>query len=232
MANPIFRSAAAEETYLRAYAASLSLWPVPFERFDVPGRFGMTHVIAAGPAEAPPIILLHGMGVSSTSWYPNIEALSRIRRCYAFDYPGDVNCSVCTQPLRARVEAAEWLTGMLDQLKIERADFAGLSFGGFLAMNYVSRAPARVRRAIALCPAAVLTAIRPEFLVRLAALFLFPTPAVRENFTVWMLGQRYRRPAAFHDQFIAGLRGSRSSACGRCSSATTSCGAYYRGCWC
>jgi pimeloyl-ACP methyl ester carboxylesterase len=210
MANPIFRSAAAEEKYLKAYADSLTLWPVPLERFDVPGRFGSTHVIAAGPASAPPLILLHGMGVSSTSWYANIEALSRIRRCYALDYPGDVNCSVCTQPLRTRQDAVEWITGVLDGLKVERADFVGLSYGGFLAMNYVSKAPARVRRAIALCPAAVLTSIRAEFVVRLAALMFYPTPAVRKSFSHWMLGERYRRPPLLEGQFFAGLQGTRT----------------------
>ncbi len=210
MANQIFRSQAAEETYLAAYAASLTLWPAPFERFDIPGRFGSTHVVATGPADAPPLLLLHGMGVSSTSWYSNIEALARVRRCYALDYPGDVNCSVCREPLRTREDAAEWITGILDLLKIDKTDIAGLSYGGFLAMNYVSKAPLRVRRAVAMCPAGVLAPVRTEFALRLGMLLFFPTPAVRKSFFHWMLGDRYHRPPLLDLQFSAGLRGARS----------------------
>ena len=210
MANPIFRSPAAEQAYLKAYAASLTLWPVPYEQLDVPGRFGVTHVVATGPADAPPLVLLHGMGVSSTSWYSNIGALARVRRCYALDYPGDVNRSVCTRPPRTRDDAAEWVTEVLDRLKIEQADFVGLSFGGFLTMNYASKVPLRVRRAIALCPAGVLTPVRAEFALRLAALLLFPTPARRKSFMYWMLRDRYARPPLLEQQFTAGLQGSRS----------------------
>jgi pimeloyl-ACP methyl ester carboxylesterase len=209
MANPIFRSPADENAYLDAYAGSLTLWPGPFERLHVPGRFGSTHVIATGPADAPPLILLHGLGVSSTCWYPNIGTLSRERRCYALDYPGDVNCSVCTQPLHTPAETVEWITGVMDFLKVDRADVAGLSYGGFLAMNYVLNAPARVRRAVALCPAAVFAPIRAEFLLRLGALVFFPTPAVRNSFANWMVEGRYTRPPVVEKQFIAGMRVSR-----------------------
>lgn len=209
IANPIFPSPAAEEAYFSAYADSLTLWPVEVERFDVPGRFGSTHVIASGPADAPPMILLHGMGVSSTSWYPNIEALTSVRRCYALDYPGDVNCSVCTRPIRTPEETVQWISDILDFLKIERADFAGLSYGGFLTMNYVQSAPARVRRAIAICPAAVFAPIRLEFILRLGTLLFFPTPRVRSSFSQWMLGGRYIRPALVEQHFTAGMRASR-----------------------
>ena len=77
-------------------------------------------------------------------------------------------------------------------------------------MNYASKMPARVRRAIALCPAGVLTPVRAEFALRLAALILFPTPAMRKSFTYWMLQDRYLRPPLLEQQFTAGLKGSRT----------------------
>jgi pimeloyl-ACP methyl ester carboxylesterase len=207
--NPIFPSLAAQEAYFNAYADSLTLWPVPVERFDAPGKFGTTHVIAAGPKDAPPMILLHGMGVSSTSWYPNIGALSAVRRCYALDYPGDVNCSVCTRPMRTPDQTVEWLNGVLDFLQVKSADFAGLSYGGFLTMNYVRSAPERVRRAVAICPAAVFAPIKVEFIVRLGALLFFPTSRVRDSFSQWMLEGRYIRPPVVEQHFRAGMRVSR-----------------------
>jgi pimeloyl-ACP methyl ester carboxylesterase len=38
----------------------MKMWPVPYEELEIPSRFGMTHVTASGPADAPPLVLLHG----------------------------------------------------------------------------------------------------------------------------------------------------------------------------
>lgn len=35
--------------YIAAYAAALSLWPVPYDSVEVPTDFGPTHVLASGP---------------------------------------------------------------------------------------------------------------------------------------------------------------------------------------
>jgi hypothetical protein len=45
--------------YLAAYDA-MRAWPVPHEEMEIPGRFGITHVVASGPKDAPPLVLLHG----------------------------------------------------------------------------------------------------------------------------------------------------------------------------
>src|SRR5262245_15529569 len=44
-----FKSPEGEAAFLAAYDAALKEWPVPFEEMTIPGRFGMTHVIASGP---------------------------------------------------------------------------------------------------------------------------------------------------------------------------------------
>jgi len=50
--SSIFKTPEDEAKYMAAYEAVLALWPVPHESFDVPTRFGKTHVIASGPKEA------------------------------------------------------------------------------------------------------------------------------------------------------------------------------------
>ena len=47
-----------EVAYLAAYDAALKSWPVPYEEMEIPGRFGTTHVVAHGPKDAPPLVLL------------------------------------------------------------------------------------------------------------------------------------------------------------------------------
>lgn len=85
----IFKSKAAEEEYYHYYAKCL-------EHFDLKGTsryiataFGDTYVTCFGDSDKQPLILLHGMTMSSTMWYPNIKALLQERCVYAVDVMGD-----------------------------------------------------------------------------------------------------------------------------------------------
>ena len=44
----IFKTPESQAKYMAAYDAVLAIWPVPYESFDVPTRFGKTHIIASG----------------------------------------------------------------------------------------------------------------------------------------------------------------------------------------
>jgi pimeloyl-ACP methyl ester carboxylesterase len=73
----VFKSPEGESAFLAAYDAAMKLWPVPYEEVDLPSRFGMTHVVASGPKDAPPLVMLHGCMATSTMWWPNIADFSR-----------------------------------------------------------------------------------------------------------------------------------------------------------
>ena len=92
----MFRTPEGQARYFAAYDATLALWPVPVFAFDLPTRFGSTHVNACGPEDAPPLLLLPGQAVSSTVWHPNVAELSRTWRLYALDIIGDMGKSVRT----------------------------------------------------------------------------------------------------------------------------------------
>src|SRR5262245_14245114 len=106
----MFRTPAGQARYFAAYEETLALWSLPVESFDLPTRFGPTHVNACGPAAAPPLVLLHGAAVSSTMWYPNVAALSRAHRLYAPDIIGEMGKSVNTRPIKKPSDFIEWLT--------------------------------------------------------------------------------------------------------------------------
>ncbi len=54
----VFKSPEGEAEYQAAYDATLSAWPVPSKSIFVPTRAGLTHVLASGPEDAPPLVLL------------------------------------------------------------------------------------------------------------------------------------------------------------------------------
>src|SRR5207248_7989301 len=45
------------------------------------------YVQEAGPADAPSIVFLHGLGISSVMWQPQIERFSHAYHCLAPDLP-------------------------------------------------------------------------------------------------------------------------------------------------
>jgi pimeloyl-ACP methyl ester carboxylesterase len=125
-----------------AYDTLIARWDVPVEPIDVPTRFGVTRVNACGPHDAPPLVLLHGGRGNSASWYANAAALARTRRVYAPDTIGDPGRSRNTgDPVRTRRDLLDWLAGLLAELKIERTDLCGHSFGAWLALTHTLHAP-------------------------------------------------------------------------------------------
>jgi len=152
----VFKSPQAEAAYMTAYDSALKKWPVPYEAKYVPTSFGDTYVIVSGPVDGEPLILMHGYGSNATHWSLNVATLAQSYRVYALDIIGSVGRS---RPLKAcsdETEYANWLTEVLDALKIEKANMVGYSFGGFLTALYALVKPERLKKVVLLAPAATI----------------------------------------------------------------------------
>jgi len=147
-----FRTESAEIPYMAAYDAVLAKWPVAYEEITVPTRLGPTHVIVSGPADAPPLVLLHAAMATATVWRPNVEALSEHFRVYAVDIVGQGGRTVASRKVKSRQNYADWLNDLLDGLGIARASIVGNSYGGFIALNHAALAPERVDRMVLISP--------------------------------------------------------------------------------
>jgi pimeloyl-ACP methyl ester carboxylesterase len=148
----VFKSPEGEAKNLAAYECVLSHWPVAYEELDLPTQFGTTHIIVSGPLSGKPVILLHGQDSCAISWIYNVAELSRTFRIYALDTIGDIGKSKPTHQPNSREDYAKWMLEVFEQLKIEKADLIGLSYGGFLAMNFALAFPGRVNRIVLLSP--------------------------------------------------------------------------------
>jgi pimeloyl-ACP methyl ester carboxylesterase len=172
-----FRSPEAETLYCAAYNAVLKQWPVPYEDLYIPTRFGDTHVIASGPKDAPPLVLLHPAGGGGVIWIRNVEALSQRYRTYAVDTISEPNKSVLTRPIsifHQRRDFTEWIGDLFDGLNIQDTYMVGNSFGGFLTLNTAYSLPERVRKMVLISPAAVFVPIRAWALHFMPANFFGP----------------------------------------------------------
>jgi pimeloyl-ACP methyl ester carboxylesterase len=151
---PIYTTSDGRAKYMAAYEAMFSLWKVPHDAIDIKTSYGSTHINVSGYSDGHPLVLLHGAGLSSTSWFTNIAELSADHRVYAVDGIGDAGKSIAECLMEKRLDYAEWLKEVFDGLNLEKGYLLGHSYGGWLALNMALAYPDRLRKIVLLAPAA------------------------------------------------------------------------------
>jgi len=183
-----FKTPEGETAYLAAYEAAMKLWSVPYEEIEIPTRFGMTHVVTSGPKDAPPLVLLHGMAMTSTMWSPNIADFSKDYRVYAINVMGQPGKSIpdYDKPIRDVAGFMVWLHETLDGLNLDRIFLVGMSYGGWLALNFAMTAPERVHKLVLLSPGASFQPLVKQFMLRGMLMSLIPIRFTADSFMGWM----------------------------------------------
>ena len=181
-----FKTPEGQAAFLAAYDAAMKLWPVPYEEMEIPTRFGMTHVVVAGPKDGPPLVLLHGYMATPAMWAPNIVDFSKDYRVYAVDVMGQPSKSIPTEPIRNAEDYAVWLAETLDGLHLGRICLVGQSYGGWLALNFAMAAPDRVQKLVLLSPGGGFAPMARQFSLRGMLMVWFPTRVMVNWFMRWL----------------------------------------------
>lgn len=105
-----------------------------------------------GPRGAPAVILLHGFGASLDTWEPWADALSPRFRVIRFDLPGFGLTGPDPTGDYTDARAIRILVGLMDQLRLDRANLIGNSLGGRIAWNFAALHPDRVARLVLVSP--------------------------------------------------------------------------------
>lgn len=95
-----------------------------------------------GPADAPPIVLIHGTRLTRASWRPQLDGLSDEFRVIALDLPG--HGALAHVPFTLGTAAAQ-VVAVIDQVAGGSAVVVGLSLGGYVAMEVAATRPQLVR---------------------------------------------------------------------------------------
>jgi len=103
------------------------------------------YVVEAGPTDAPPVLLVHGLGQSGyQDWWEVIDALESDYHVIALDLPGFARSTVpegdLSPPRYARL--LDWLTRRLD---LEGIHLVGHSMGGAVALYFAGKYPERIK---------------------------------------------------------------------------------------
>ncbi|MCY0917792.1 alpha/beta fold hydrolase [Streptomyces sp. H27-G5] len=177
-------------SFRKAYEEVLGRWPGPVEGRKLPTPYGTTHVNSAGPADAPPLVLLPGGGATSTVWGAVAAGASRTHRVHAVDLVGEPGLSVPAEgrPVRTPDDLAGWLDAVLDGLGAEPIILAGHSYGAWIAAHHAARHPGRSARLVLLDPTQIFGGLRPGYVLRALPMLLRPTPARIRGFLAWESG--------------------------------------------
>lgn len=96
---------------------------------------------AAGSVNAPALVLVHGSVVTRKMWLPQLRRLSDVYRIIAPDLPGH---GVLAQEPFTFTAAVQMLAELIDREAKGRALVAGLSLGGYIAIELAAVHPGRV----------------------------------------------------------------------------------------
>ena len=92
-----------------------------------------------------PLVLLHGVGMQSAAWAPQLEALQRAYRVIAVDLPGHGGSGPLPQGSALR-DFVAWCHDVISTLNLGRVNVAGHSMGALIAAGYAATHPEMTRR--------------------------------------------------------------------------------------
>jgi pimeloyl-ACP methyl ester carboxylesterase len=107
----------------------------------------------AGAADAPALVLLHGIGSGSASWLPLAQCLKAHARLIAWDAPGYGESTPLPEAAPRAEAYMQRLRELLDALDVQRCVLLGHSLGALTALALANAEPRRVARLLLLSPA-------------------------------------------------------------------------------
>lgn len=153
----VYKSEKGKQEILRTYDILLKKWDVDYEEIDVKTRYGSTHIITAGTKGNPPLILFHGVGDDAAMmWIVNAKSWSEKFRIYAIDTIGGPGKSVPNENYGKGFDQCLWIDDVLDELKLDKVNVAGVSNGAYLTQLYGAKRPNRTIKMV--CMAGSLSA--------------------------------------------------------------------------
>ncbi|MGC5745685.1 alpha/beta fold hydrolase [Chryseobacterium sp. NFX27] len=112
--------------------------------------------------EGKPLVLLHGAFMTiDMNWGQLIPELAKNRKVIAIELQGHGHTPFSERKLEYTTLAGD-VKGVLDHLKIDKADIAGYSFGGAVAYQFAIQSPERLNKLVIISAAYKSTGWIPE----------------------------------------------------------------------
>ncbi|HJT57533.1 MAG TPA: acetoin dehydrogenase dihydrolipoyllysine-residue acetyltransferase subunit [Ktedonobacteraceae bacterium] len=202
------------EDVLRAAEEAKAAPTEDVEEKDVDVDGILTHCLIAGPANAPHVVFVHGLGGSLTTWSLNLTAFAGQFRICALDLVGAGSSAKPTMDYSVPALSA-FLARFLDTLgpDWQHVSIIGHSLGGAIALAFAASHPQRVERLVLVDSAGLGPEIDPTVLelmrstptsenLRAELTHFFAQPGMVQQALVDQLYQQRMQPGA-HDALVA-----------------------------
>ncbi len=96
-----------------------------------------------GPATAPIVVLIHGLGLTRQTWVGHLPALTKDFRVLSYDLCGHGESALPTR-MPSLTVLSDQLRDLMDHLNLPRAALIGFSLGGMINRRFAMDHPNRV----------------------------------------------------------------------------------------
>lgn len=103
-----------------------------------------TTIAYAEHGDGPPVVFVHGLGLSLEMWRRQIEHFAATHRVIAVDVRGAGESGHLRRGQDVLATQAADLVSLLDRLEVSRAVLCGVSFGGVFAQEFATTFPDRL----------------------------------------------------------------------------------------
>lgn len=158
-----YKSKVGYEIVQRGYDEALASWSIAPQSVIVETRIAKTHILIAGERCKPALFYFHGWNGNAAGNHTELD-LQRLTKDYCVympDTPGQLGRSEAVRHDTKTNAYADWAHDMLDELRIERATFSGVSGGGYLALKATAHLGNRVERLLGVVSHGIPPASRP-----------------------------------------------------------------------
>lgn len=151
--KPIYKTSAAEKHMYQWYQRFHQKLNFETESAYVDTTFGNSHVMISGPADAFPVVVLHGALAGAPHVLGELEELPTRYRMYVPDIPGQSVAGIHRHLDVKSGQYGQWLKEVIAGLKLSDVNLLAASWGGFVALNFAKHYPQLIRSMILLTPA-------------------------------------------------------------------------------
>jgi len=156
LSGSIWRSVEAEGVARSLYARTRAALPFPTDERTIETRLGPTHLLVAGPEDAPPLVALQGGNVVNPITLAWLAPLVDRLRIVAPDTPGQPGLSHPHRPVDLEAYGG-WVADVLDGVGWPSASVMGVSQGAGVAVRAAVHHPDRITRLALVVPDGIAT---------------------------------------------------------------------------
>jgi pimeloyl-ACP methyl ester carboxylesterase len=152
----IYRSSHSEPLIKKCHVDLLEQCSVEYESLFISTKLGVTHILACGNSDQPPLVLLRGNGVNTSHWKSVVSQWANYYHVLIIDIVGDPGLSALSRPkMKDSAIYTAWLNEICAVLGITGVNLVGESMGSWFVVDYALRETTNVASLTLLCPAAI-----------------------------------------------------------------------------